>query len=47
MLKRYFIIIVMLVVAMGCTNQQKEDVEENQTAEVVVEQISLAVTGLA
>ena len=40
MLKRNFIIIVMLVVAFGCANQQKDD------AEVVVEEISLAVTGL-
>lgn len=47
MLKRSFIIIVMLVVALGCANQQKEDAEESQAPEVVVEEISLAVTGLA
>ncbi len=39
--KRSFIIIVMLFVAIGCANQQKDDTE------VVVEEISLAVTGLA
>ena len=41
MFKKSLLIIVMFVVAFGCANQQKDD------SEVVVEEISLAVTGLA
>ncbi len=47
MLKKSFFIVVLMLVAFGCANQQKEDTAENQTADVVVEEISLAVTGLA
>lgn len=41
MLKKSLLIVVMMLVALGCANQQKEDTD------VVVEEISLAVTGLA
>ena len=41
MLKKSLLIVVMMLVALGCANQQKKD------ADVVVEEISLAVTGLA
>lgn len=41
MFKKSLLIIVMMLVAFGCANQQKDD------ADVVVEEISLAVTGLA
>jgi uncharacterized membrane protein YiaA len=47
MFKKSLFIVVLMLVAFGCANQQKESAEENQTAEVVVEEISLAVTGLA
>ena len=40
MLKKLFFIVVMMLIAFGCANQQKE------TAEIVVEEISLSVTGL-
>ena len=43
MFKKSLLIIVMMLVAFGCANQQKDDAE----VEVVVEEISLAVTGLA
>ena len=41
MYKRSFLFLLILVVAFGCANQQKEDAED-----VAVEEISLAVTGM-
>ena len=46
MLKKSLLIVVMMLVALGCANQQKEDTEQKEDADVVVEEISLAVTGM-
>ena len=47
MFKKSLFVVVLMLVAFGCANQQKEDTAKDQTVDVVVEEISLAVTGLA